>query len=697
MPYNAWKAIGKDCGRLRCAARPGHALTKGAPGTLSENYNHSHLSFDKSVMSWSHRFVPLVAFVLTAWVGFASATNKAEPSVETKAKQVWQLLDYVAVDYGGAVSNGAVLKDSEYAEMQEFASTAERQLGELPSGSASGALQQQAAQLRSAVANKADPGAVAKLAHGLADAVQKAYPFPVAPASLPDLVRGGQLFQAQCAACHGPQGHGDGPLAASLNPKPIALAERARASERSLFALYQIIGSGVAGTSMVSFGALPDEDRWALAFFVGTLPYTSNDTAAGAKLWQESAQARQAMPGLDALTQTSEHALAARLDGESAIGLTAYLRTNPQALAANKPGGTSIAKAKLTESVNALRGGDRVAATKLALSAYLDGFEPVEPALATRDRALFEKIESGMVAYRAKVAQGNFDEVRASAQTLQRLLDDADTALSPSENDAAATFIGALTILLREGVEALLVVVAILAFLKKAERQDVLVYVHAGWIAALAAGGVTWLVATYLVGVSGASRELTEGFSSLFAAAVLLGVGMWMHQKSVAGRWQVYLKEKLSAALDKRAAWFLFSLAFVAVYREVFETVLFYAALWTEGNGWPLLAGLATGMALLAILAVILLRTSARLPIGQFFAASSLLVAVLAVVLAGKGIAGLQEAGLVHTSPIAIPRIDILGIHPSWQTLLAQLGVLLVCVVAFMFNVRSARHSEERA
>jgi high-affinity iron transporter len=210
-------------------------------------------------------------------------------------------------------------------------------------------------------------------------------------------------------------------------------------------------------------------------------------------------------------------------------------------------------------------------------------------------------------------------------------------------------------------------------------------------VAALAAGGATWFVATYLVDVSGASRELTEGFSSIFAAVVLLGVGMWMHQKSVAGRWQVYLKEKLSTALNKRTAWFLFSLAFVAMYREVFETVLFYTALWTEGNGWPLLAGLGTGMALLALIALVLLRTSARLPIGQFFAASSLLVVVLAVILAGKGIAGLQEAGLLHTSPVAIPRIDLLGIHPSWETLLAQVAVLLTVVVAFRINLRSSR------
>lgn len=634
----------------------------------------------------SRSFIALAFFSLLGFVGVGHA---AEPGVEVKARQVWQLLDYVAVDYGAAVANAAVLKPSEYAEMQEFTAEAQRQLGQLPRGDATATLQKQAAQLRQAVGDKADPTAVAQLAHRLAGAVLQAYPFSTAPAQAPDLRRGAQLFQAQCVACHGPQGHGDGPAAVGLDPKPTALSEQLRARERSLFALHQVISNGVNGTAMASFGALREEDRWALAFFVGTLPYAAADRAAGATLWQTSAKARQAMSSLDALTQTSEHALADRLDPGSAKAVTAYLRANPQALVVNKPGGISIAKAKLAQSVLAVRAGDRSSATKLALSAYLDGFEPVEPALATRDRPLFEKIEAGMVSFRAQVAGSSIDDVQASAQALQGLLDDAEKALAPSDNDAAAAFIGALTILLREGLEALLVVVAMVAFLKKAERQDVLGYVHAGWITALVAGGVTWAVATYLVSVSGAGRELTEGFSSLFAAVVLLGVGMWMHQKSVAGRWQVYLKEKMSSALTQRAAWFLFSLAFISVYREVFETVLFYAALWTEGNGWPLLAGLVTGMAVLGVVAAVLLRTSARLPIGKFFAASSLLVAVLAVVLAGKGIAGLQEAGWIHTSPVVFPRIDILGIRPTWQTLLAQLSVLLVVAIAFVVNTRS--------
>lgn len=636
------------------------------------------------------RFLLGIALVLTA-CSLLSRPAQAAETPETQAKQIWQLLDYVAVDYGGAVARKTVINAAEYAEMQEFAATAERQLSTLPASSHKAALQRQAGELRQAVASKADPPVVAQQAHRLAGALQTAYPFPTAPAAVPDLARGAQLFQAQCVSCHGTQGNGDGPLAAKLEPKPIAFTDHARARERSLFALHQVITNGVPGTSMQSYKALPDADRWALAAFVGTLAYSETDQAAGAKLWETDASARQALVSLDALTQTSEQALSERLDAPAAKALTAYLRTHPQALESNSSGGLALARARLAESVSAVESGDHAKASQLALSAYLDGFEPVEPMLALRNQPLFSQLESGMVAYRALVAQGSPAEVQAAQQKLQGLLNEADRALAPAKGDAVATFVGALTILLREGVEALLVVVGMLAFLKKAGRRDLLGYVHAGWISALAAGGLTWGIATYLVAISGASRELTEGFSALFAAGVLLAVGMWMHQKSVAGRWQTYLKEKLSSALSKRTAWFLFSLAFVAVYREVFETVLFYAALWTEGSGGPLLAGLGTGVVLLAGLTVLLLRTSARLPIGQFFAVSSLLVSALAVVLAGKGIAGLQEAGMLPISPIPMPRIELLGLYPSWQTLAAQLCVLLAAVLAFVINQRSGR------
>ena len=153
-----------------------------------------------------------------------------------------------------------------------------------------------------------------------------------------------------------------------------------------------------------------------------------------------------------------------------------------------------------------------------------------------------------------------------------------------------------------------------IAFLRKAERPEVLRYVHGGWVAALVAGGATWAAATFFISISGASRELTEGFGSLLAAVVLVSVGIWMHGKSHADAWQTYIRDKLSHALSKRSAWFLFLLAFIVVYREVFETILFYAAIWSQGGHLGMLAGALTAVAILAVVAWALLAYSMRLP-----------------------------------------------------------------------------------
>ncbi|WP_286758455.1 FTR1 family protein [Ralstonia sp. RL] len=636
------------------------------------------------------RILLIAVFCLLSSLSTAHADDVA---TQNKAKQIWQLLDYLAVDYGKAVKDGKVANADEYAEMQEFAHAADRQLAELPATAATPVLLKGAAGLRAAIAEKAQPGIVGDQARNLASALLAAYPVPMSPNKLPDLQQGAKLYQSQCASCHGVLGRADGPLAATLNPPPIALADHARARERSVFSLQQIITRGVDGTSMPGFAQLSDDDRWAIAYFASTLSYSDSDRQAGAKLWSSRSDLHSAVPTLAKLSQTSEEALAKTTGAETARSLIAYLRSAPDALTASSADSLTIAKEKLKESVAALDKGDTSSASQLALSAYLDGFEPVEPALAAKNHALFEDIEKTMGTYRNAITSGQVPQAHEIEQHLQTLLADAQATLDDS-HDPLSAFVGALTILLREGLEALLVVVAMMAFLKKAERTDVLPYVHAGWVAALAAGGLTWGVATYLVDLSGASREMTEGFSAIFAAVVLLGVGIWMHQKSLAGRWQAYVKQKLSSALSRKSAVMLFLLSFITVYREVFETVLFYAALWAEGNGVYMLAGLGTGMAILCAIAAILLRSTARLPIAQFFAFSSALVGVLAFVLAGKGVSALQKVGFLEMTPIAMPRIDVLGIYPSMQTIIAQVLILAIIVASIAYNVRQQKKTD---
>ena len=368
----------------------------------------------------------------------------------------------------------------------------------------------------------------------------------------------------------------------------------------------------------------------------------------------------------------------------------AYLRRHPEAVIEQAPASLSLVRQKLAASLDAARKGDRRAAKELALSAYLDGFEPVEPTLGARDATLLARIEGAMGEYRAAVDHGAApDDLANRALVLNSLFDDAEAALAPGASSSASTFLGAFTILLREGLEALLIIVAMIAFLRKAERSEVLPYVHGGWAGALAAGLLTWAIATYAIGVSGASRELTEGLGSLFAAVVLLSVGIWMHGKAQADQWQRYIREKMTHALSGRSAWFLFGLAFVVVYREVFETILFYAALWTQGNGGALLAGAGVAVAVLGVIAWAMLRYSRQLPIAKFFAYSSWLMAGLTVVLAGKGVSALQEAGIIDIAPITDgPRLSMLGVFPTWQPIVAQLLMVVAIVAGFSLNRR---------
>lgn len=146
----------------------------------------------------------------------------------------------------------------------------------------------------------------------------------------------------------------------------------------------------------------------------------------------------------------------------------------------------------------------------------------------------------------------------------------------------ATLFSASLVILLREGLEALLVVIALVTVLVRTGRRDGLRYVHLGWVTALVGGVATWAAAQSLVSISGASREVMEGVAALLAAVVLLYVGIWMHSKTHAAQWQAYIQQHINSHLTAGTLWGLGLLAFIAVYREVFETVLFYQALLTQ-------------------------------------------------------------------------------------------------------------------
>lgn len=224
-------------------------------------------------MSRPAPFRQAAAGILLVFLLASHAVPAGQGEAQAGVQTAWRLLDYIAVDYAGAVQGGRVASAGEYAEQQEFAAAVAGTLAALPVRPEQAGLQAGVARLQAAIDAKADPAEVTRLARTLAAGLLAAYPVPVAPVRPPDLARGQALYAQHCASCHGGNGDGRGPAAASLEVPPIAFTDLGRARQRSLFGLYQAITQGIDGTAMASFAGLPDDDRWALAFYAGQFAF----------------------------------------------------------------------------------------------------------------------------------------------------------------------------------------------------------------------------------------------------------------------------------------------------------------------------------------------------------------------------------------------------------------------------------------
>ncbi len=605
-----------------------------------------------------------------------------------QARAVVHMLDYVAADYPAFVQGGHVSDTAEYAEQREFAQQVQAMLRTMPRKEGAPDLPGMALKLEQRIGEKADGVEVASLAKALRGEVIAVYEVAVAPKQAVDLAAAPALYQAHCSSCHGATGAGDGPQAAGLEPPPRNFHDTAAMALRSPFGLYNTITLGVPGTSMQAYSGLKEDERWALAFYAAGLAYDQAEQDRGGTLW-EAGKGRQNFPNITALVGTTAQE-AREQSGADGAAMLAYLTTHPQALLEASAPPLAIARGHLESALAAYRKGDVESARRLSISAYLEGFELIETSLDNVDAPLRKQTERQMMALRSMIAgAAPADTVAAAIARINFLLDQADTRLNDGGLSPATTFFSSLLILFREGLEAILVLAAIIAFVLKTGRRDALPYIHAGWIVAVVLGVCTWLLARHFINISGADRELTEGVTALLAATMLLYVGWWLHNKSNAKAWNKFVKDKVGAALGKSTLWTLTGIAFLAVYRELFEVILFYETLFSQagpGNGHAVLAGIGVAALLLLLIGGAILKYSVRLPIGPFFAVTGWLLALMAVVFTGNGVAALQEAGMLNASFVRFITVPVLGIHPTVQGLSAQGAVLAVVIAGLLLG-----------
>jgi high-affinity iron transporter len=620
----------------------------------------------------------------------------ASPALSSEpAKRLLALIDYIGGDYGNAVAAGKIVNPLEYDEMLEFSNRSAEIFKQLKASDGDQAsIEKELGSLVAHVREKSGDREVPQLAGLIKDRLITAYGIVTYPRTLPSLAAGRTVYLQNCAQCHGETGRGDGAAAATMQPKeplPANFLDPDLMRGLSPFKAFNTTSFGIDGTAMPNFSALSEDERWQVAFYVMSLRHSAEKSAAGKQGFGEAADAAQ-LAAIDVLAISTDAELDQKLrssgrttDAEAGL---AYLRRGLLEEKRLEP--LLIARAYLQEAMDLYEKGNRQEAYQKSVDAYLDGFELAEPALSVKDGRLVRELEARFVEFRTSIRSGaGIERIREIHGDLQARLAQTASALGsePTGSGTYALFNAAL-IIIREGLEAALIVGAIVAVLKATGSIGAVRYVHLGWILALLAGIVTWALAQTVLTVSGAQREVMEGLTSVIAALVLFWASYWLISKAEAKKWQKYIHEKVQEAVTGRRITALVGVSFLAVYREAFETVLFYQALWvqTPAARGQVIWGFLAGVALLALLVFTLFRLGLRIPLRHFFGASSVFLYLLAFVFAGQGIKDLQAAGWLSETPLyLLPRIPWLGIYPTVETFMAQAVMIAALVVALLW------------
>ncbi len=618
-----------------------------------------------------------IAITLISVTAFAADTDRSP-------RFLVHLLDYLAKDYGGAVQNGKIISQSEYHEQVEFCESAVETNKILTETKGHSEITTQLSELHALIKNKTDEKKVAELARTIQGQVIQIANLEVAPTQWPSLKRGKELFAQNCVACHGATGAGDGVAGKALNPKPANFLDK-HMKEISPFQAFNTIRLGVPGTGMAPFHALSDKEVWDVAFYVKSLRSTEGKSL--------PASARKVNLLKRVATSSDDKLESSFSDDEKKAGLAlAALRVSSDD-DDSSGGGSSldVARTLLNDAKKSYENKAFDSAKTTALRAYLEGIEPVEPRLKATDPTVVSELEGKMAAVRGAIeARVSFPEFQSRLDLALGGIDDAQKLLSGTAMSPGLAFSAALAIILREGFEAALIIIALLGVIRASGAKKAARWVHGGWISALAIGAFLWIFAGFLVDISGAQRETLEGATSIFAVIVLLVVGFWLHSQTEIGRWKTFIHGRVQKALDGKNLFALASISFVAVFREAIETILFLKAIsidGAEGAKFAVAAGALTSVALVIAMAWAILRYSAKLPIRRLFEASAVMMAALAVILTGKGLHSFQEIGLVgvNNSPISF-HFDLVGLYPTWQTLLSQFAVLGIVFVLWSYG-----------
>jgi high-affinity iron transporter len=588
------------------------------------------------------------------WIGVSILSLIAVrtlPAQENPAKRLASIVGVAVEEYAKAIDErGKLISKDEFDETYGFLTDA-KQVATRLTGYDAKATRAILDSLIAVVAQKKPPAVARELHRHFATSLGTAGAMDLPKGPL-DTAEGHALFVRNCTSCHGIGGMGDGPAGRTLSTPPPAVGVKKLTPELTPTLAYNVISVGVRGTAMLGFASsLTPQQRWNIINYIYSLR--------GEQL---------SLP-------------VARADATAIPGDTA----------------SPVIMALLDSALDFARKGKSAEAGDRAFDAYI-AFEPLETPARAKKPGLVSTMERYFADFKGAVKRNDLTGAKKSRDAIVVGLPEViDLTQQPSGGWEA--FFQSFLIILREGFEAILVVGAVVAFLIKTGHRERLRSIWIGLTLGVLASLATAVVLKTLLGAMPASRSLVEGITMLIAVAVLFSVSYWLISKVEAAKWQKFIREKVTSALDHGGGKALAVVAFLAVYREGAETALFYQALFSSGPNveLPLALGIIVGFAALAVIFTLFYRYGVRIPMRPFFAVTSFLLYYMAFVFMGKGIRELQEANVVPITVIpGAPHIEAMGVYPSVETLAAQ-GILVVLLVFATLKTFWPGHKTEGA
>ncbi|AIY04597.1 hypothetical protein Plano_0632 [Planococcus sp. PAMC 21323] len=325
------------------------------------------------------------------------------------------------------------------------------------------------------------------------------------------------------------------------------------------------------------------------------------------------------------------------------------------------------------------------------LKKFITIWPSVEGDVRTKNASLYSEIEAELPLLVSELTREN-----VKADAVSEKLESFKQQINFIQQDTEYSFWDSALILLREGLEALLIISALVAFLKKAGQQHMQHYIYGGAAAGIGVSIIAAILMStwFQSGTIDASREVLEGYVGLLAAAMMLGVGVWLHSKSTVTAWNQYISKQMNQALSNQSVWAMALLSFLTVFREGAETVVFYMGIAPKMSTADFSLGIALALLILVVAAFFFAKVSKKLPMHYFFGVATVFIYLLAFKIIGASIHTLQLTNVLPTHIIAdLPVINVIGFYPSVETLSAQFFLLVLIAATIIYKKKQSSTS----